>query len=623
LFCSFCNVIGWGLSLGHQLRPTGYWVTLAGGLAVWALACRRLAPSPARAVCVRRLARRFRRPFPFSFLVLAFLSFVGGALHAPTNYDGLAYRLPRSLNWLAEGRWHWIPTEFNRINTRAPGFEWVSTPIIALTSTDRFLFLINIVSFLLLPGLVFALFTRLGVRRRAAWHWMWLVPTGYCFLLQSGSIGNDMFGACLTLCAMVFALRARESHSLADLSLSILGAALMTSSKASNMPLLLPWAVALFPALVIVRRRFVVVGALSIVALVVSLAPQLVLNQKFSGDWSGAKAENAEFISQASWAHVVNNTALLALQNFAPPIFPFTTQWAVLADRIQPAFYRKAMLETFEPAGAKWSLPEMAMEEAAGLGFGVSVLLLVSACAAFRNRRAAKASADFLLPRDKFIVAVLVASVIALYAFLLKSGMTVAARIATPYYCLLLPLFLTGRFHEALVRRPWWRRAGLAVFALGALLVVISPPRPLWPANWALDQVKSDSGLLARARTVYSVYSRRAYGFEPVRQHLPPGIKRLGLVTSDDPETSLWRPFGSLRVIHLSRSDSADTLLARDVHHVLVHASKVESSFQLPLEAWLARMRAKVIAKIPLQLRAREGPSDWLLIEVRPENRGS
>ncbi len=38
--------------------------------------------------------------------------FFGGLIHAPANYDGLAYRIPRVLHWLAEGRWHLIETIF-------------------------------------------------------------------------------------------------------------------------------------------------------------------------------------------------------------------------------------------------------------------------------------------------------------------------------------------------------------------------------------------------------------------------------------------------------------------------------------------------------------------------------
>src|ERR1700685_2791722 len=103
-----------------------------------------------------------------------------------------------------------------RVHARACGIEWVSAPLIALIKTDRLLFLINIVSFLFLPGLIFSIFTRLGVRRRVAWHWMWIAPTGYCFLLQAGSIGNDLFGAPFALAAVDFALRAKISRSPQD-----------------------------------------------------------------------------------------------------------------------------------------------------------------------------------------------------------------------------------------------------------------------------------------------------------------------------------------------------------------------------------------------------------------------
>ena len=104
--------------------------------------------------------------------------------------------------------------------------------------------------FLLLPGLVFSVLVRLGVRRWVAWHWMWLAPTGYCFLLQAGSIANDSFGAPFALAAVDFALRARISRRPLDFFFFPPGRCpLLTGAKASNLPLLLPWAIAL-PAFV-------------------------------------------------------------------------------------------------------------------------------------------------------------------------------------------------------------------------------------------------------------------------------------------------------------------------------------------------------------------------------------
>lgn len=211
--CAYLNCAGWTLSALHHLNAGGYAVALALGtiaLVVWR---KQTAPQVTRKIHWQKYRRRFRRPFPLAFLVLTVMAFLGGVLYAPTNYDALAYRLPRVLHWLAADQWHWIHTIFPRLNQRCCGIEWVSAPVFALLGTDRPLFLINSISLMFLPGLVFSVFTRLGVRRLVAWHWMWLVPTGYCYLLQAGSIGNDLFGAIFILAALDFALRARSSGS--------------------------------------------------------------------------------------------------------------------------------------------------------------------------------------------------------------------------------------------------------------------------------------------------------------------------------------------------------------------------------------------------------------------------
>src|ERR1019366_6010247 len=86
-----------------------------------------------------------------------------------------------------------------------------------------------------------------GVRPRVAWHWMWLLQTGYCYLLQAGSISNDLFSAVYALAAVDFALRASKSGRISEVCLSLLSAALLTGAKPTNLPLLLPWAFAFVP----------------------------------------------------------------------------------------------------------------------------------------------------------------------------------------------------------------------------------------------------------------------------------------------------------------------------------------------------------------------------------------
>ena len=84
--------------------------------------------------------------------------------------------------------------------------EWLTAPLLLFTKSDRALFLINLISFLLLPG---AGLQRVHAGRcspdpRVAWHWMWLLPTGYNFLLQAGSVANDTFPTVYAMAALDF-----------------------------------------------------------------------------------------------------------------------------------------------------------------------------------------------------------------------------------------------------------------------------------------------------------------------------------------------------------------------------------------------------------------------------------
>jgi hypothetical protein len=212
------SAVGWLLSALGQLNRAGYAV-LGCVVVVGFWAGRKLSggASAARIFNWRKFRARFRRWLPASFAGLAFLVLLGATLYPPTTHEGLTCRVPRVLHWLAEGHWHWIITPNARLNDRPCGLEWLAAPLLLFTRSDRGLFLINFIPLLLLPGLIFSVFTRLGVRPRVAWHWMWLLPTGYNFLLQSGSLGNDTTPAFYALAAVDFGLRAWTSRRPADL----------------------------------------------------------------------------------------------------------------------------------------------------------------------------------------------------------------------------------------------------------------------------------------------------------------------------------------------------------------------------------------------------------------------
>jgi len=615
-FCAYLNCAGWALSAVHQLNAGGYAVALALWLAVLLVWRKKTSGQILPQVRWGKICRRFRKPFPLAFLILAAMAFLGGAIYAPSNYDGLTYRVPRILHWLAADQWHWIHTNFPRVNQRACGFEWVSAPFIALMNTDRWLFLINIVSLLLLPGLVFSVFTRLGVRRRVAWHWMWIAPTGYCFLLQAGSIGNDLFGAPFALAAIDFALRAKISKSPRDFFASILAAALMTSAKTSDLPLLLPWAIAILPSLKIILQRPLATAAVCAIAIFASFLPTAILNAHFCGDWSGWKAEGVPAANPLLLA--ASNAGLITVQNLAPPVFPIANKWNRTVQKIVPAGLNARLHQLVAEAGAaEFHAEEMQVEENAGLGFGVTLLFLISVAAA-----AAKSGGAFLRLDSSeaiWLTTIRFTPWISLLALLSQSEVYPIGRILAPFYALLLPFFLANPAHEQLVKQRWWRLSAFAVFLLAAGLLIVSPARPLFPVGKFLEKIHAAAArhsAASRIETVYSVYAVRNDAFARAREMLPPGLKILGLETYDDPETSLWRPFGSREIKHVSPSDTAADLKARGIEYILVKTEGFEGRFGCPPENWVARMDARVVQKISLRLRAGEGPADWWLVKL-------
>jgi hypothetical protein len=539
--------------------------------------------------------------------MVAALAFLGGVLYPPSNYDALAYRLPRVLHWLEAGHWHWIHTVFERVNTRATGIEWVSAPVIALLKTDRPLFLINLVSFLLLPGLIFGVFTRLGVRRRVAWHWMWIVPTGYGFLLQAGSIGNDLFGAVFVLAAVDFALRAKNSQSPGDFFAAIAAAGMMTACKLSNLTLLLPWVLALLPSARFALRWPARTAAVCALSLAASVLPTAVENYRHTGDWTGMAAEQPN-MARAPVFKTGVNVGLAAVQNLVPPVFPWANRWNRTMDEKLPPGLIARLDRTMESSASGIHVEQMQIEENAGLGFGASALLLASVVAAF-----------FARPKNfgggsPWLAFVRWSPFVSLLVLLSQSNLYAVARLLTPYYALLLPALLAFGGHEQLVKKCWWRAAAFAVFVLAALPLVFSPARPLFPVQTILSRMRHPP---ERAQTVYSVYRGRNDGFAPARAALPPGLKVLGLITFDDPETSLWRPFGSRRVVHVRPEDTAADLNRNGVEYVLVKPEALQGWFHCSLDDWLKRMNAQVAAKIPLNLRASAGPLDWYLVQLQ------
>ncbi len=614
------SLAGWCLSAVGQLNRTGYLVFFGAALACALLGRKANAEkNPCRRNGWKKIRRRFRRPLPAAFAALTLLIFLGGVLYPPTNHTAFTYRLPRLLNWLEHGGWFWIHTPDWRLNDRACGIEWLATPLVLFTHSDRGLFLLNFLPFVMLPGLLFTVCVRLGVRARAAWHWMWLLPTGYSFLLQAGSAGNDTFPTVFALAALAFGLRAWRTQQAADLWWSVLAAALLTGAKATNMPLLLPWAVLICPLVPLLWRRWLASMFVLCIAAVVSFLPTAVLNVKNCGDWAGSTLEPAGMTMHRPLVGIVGNAFQILLDNFAPPFFPVAGWWNVHVPQMVPNRLAALVDNNFD-TGFFW-LGELPTEDWAGIGFSVSALLAVSVFVAWRGRIVGQVNAEkkSIVPR-LVCQLVLFTPWIALLAYCVKSGMVTAARLISPYYFLLLPSLILGAGHAQIVRRRWWQLASGLVMLLAFVVLILTPPRPLWPAQTLLAAaLRSHPGqpLLARALKVYSVYAIRSDPLAPLRPLLPLDYKVIGFLgTPDDIDISLWRPYGTRRVEHILIEDSTEFIRSKGIDYAVVSGLNFAEK-KTTLGDWLAQSGAELIATTNLTLKVTDGPQAWHVVRFR------
>jgi len=491
--------------------------------------------------------------------------------------------------------------------------------MVLFTKSDRALFLLNFIPFLLMPGLIYSVFTRLGVHARVTWQWMWLLPTGYGFLLQAGSIANDCFPVVFALAMIDFAARAWRTRLTADLWHSILAAALLIGAKASNLPLLLPWAILIFPVIPLLRRKPLATLGVGLVAALVSFLPMAILNTHYCGDWSGANLEPAVMVMKDPWVGIYGNTFQLILGNSIPPVFPLAGWWNQHAPVFMPHFLRDASENYFDTGF--FSIGELPTEDWAGIGFGLSLLLLVSVAGSFFMRQqGAKAPATSPIPKG-LCLCVMVAAWISLVAYCIKSGMTGPARLIAPYYALVIPLLLTGAGQALIVRRRWWRVLTGGVLVLAFVVLIVAPDRPLWPAKTILSKLHEkhpDQRLINRALNVYTLYSQRSDSLAGVRALLPPEAKTVGFIgTEDDPDISLWRPFSVRSVEHFFLTDPPEEIRRKGVEYVAVGAARLAQQ-GVTFESWRLAAGAELVGTTNAMVKMNEGWQPWYVVRLKP-----
>ncbi|MGA2854237.1 MAG: hypothetical protein ABSE90_08935, partial [Verrucomicrobiota bacterium] len=411
-----------------------------------------------------------------------------------------------------------------------------------------------------------------------------------------------------------------------------------TGAKASNLPLLLPWAIAIFPLLPLLRRKLFATALVVLLAAAVSFLPTAILNAHYLGDWSGLSIERTGMAMKNPVVGVWGNALLLLLDNFTPPLFPFAGWWNGHALAALPHFISAPMIANFEP-GFLW-LGELPTEDWAGIGFGLSVLLAVAVIGSFCIRRLKHSTfniqhstSNIERPGGRRFIECSALNVecwmfpllrlapwIALLAYTMKSGMVTPDRLIAPYYPLLLPLLLVGAAQSQIVRRRWWRVLTGGVLILAFVVLILTPDRPLWPAQTILSGLAArhpDQHLISRARDVYSVYAKRSDPLANVRDLLPPDAQAIGFIgAEDDCDISLWLPLGSRRVEHFRLSDAPERFRRERIEYAVVGGLNLQLR-GTTLDAWLQKTGAELVASTNATQKVSEGPQQWYVVRFR------
>jgi hypothetical protein len=384
----------------------------------------------------------------------------------------------------------------------------------------------------------------------------------------------------------------------------------------------------MLPSVRLLLARPFATAAVAALALAASFLPTAVFNSHYIGDWSAVSAETP-LVQQANPAMLAaGNGLILALQNLTPPVFPLAPWWNAHAYLAAPKWFLAHMEAFFEPGGAHFMLPEIQFETSAGLGMGVTLLLLGSWIIAGRLRppngwRLPQSGEAWLLALIRWT------PFVALAAFCLKTAMTTSARILTPYYCLALPFFLVGPGMSRLVRSRAWQCCALLALFPALVLLIINPPRPLWPAQTILTRLaasRPQDKTFATAAALYSGYAKAWDALAPIREHLPAKEKQVGfisMVMASSLETSLWRPFGQRKVVHLLPESSAEEIARLGVRYVAVGAYSATAPidnvpFSEWIEAWCQARNGRMVGTARTRHRATREEALWYVVELGP-----
>ena len=620
LWGAWCQWCGWGLSAGNWLSGWGYLAALPFllGAGWWWIKSTVAAEKKSHCSTAVKWRRRFSRPLPMIFLGIAALSLVAALLYPPWSFDAVSYRLPRLLYWWSAHHWYWIGTLDHRLDYSSCGYEWQMLPVILLTRTDRLIFLLSFLPFLLMPGLVFFAFRTLGVGGRSARRWMWLLPSGFCYALQCSGLQNDGYTGGYTLAAIAFAGLAWRRRQAVFLWLALLAAALLSGAKLTNLPLLLPLGLLLLPTLRVMNWFNWKTVVILFIAAGCSFAPLAWLCWQHTGDWTGDPTDQGMVHPRNAAGAFTANAIALVNDAGQPPVFPVANKInARLKPLNQSAFMQ--WLRWAEPNSSGVVFGDMAYEGQAGLGCGLGLyglFLLLGGC--FVKPVARVAPVDFpwewrLAPWIAWLAFGVVLAKVGFAEHIPRYG-------ASYYPLVIISILVLPRIAALERRRVAAVISGTAMLAV-VPVILLTPARPVFPFE-RLAQIFPRPALQTIAAK-YHYWAVMRDDLAPLRDQLPPGVTRLGYAAGfRDTSYGLWKPFGSRVVVELGLPLGSKSKPPADLHYAVVTERGLQQRYGMDLKTWLNLTGGQVVFEhrrnANLETHSDPHYESWYLVKFGP-----
>ena len=258
------------------------------------------------------------------------------------------------------------------------------------------------------------------------------------------------------------------------------------------------------------------------------------------------------------------------------------------------------------------------MEEGAGLGLGI---VLFASLFIVGGIRAKVADPSLIVARNSQALWVVGAGAVAWLAYLSKMGSEATSRLIAAYYPLLVAgILVMVSLDGRVVHRRVFKWVGVIAMLSAIPLVILCPARPLFPAQ-AVASLMAKSHvppeIVARYDRVYSVYAARSDAFKELIVSIPAGESAIGfLQIGNDPEASLWRPFGTRKVIEVTPEDSMEQVKARGVHFVVVGQDALTYRYHTTVALLTAKWSGSLVAEKSIILTAHRGPETWYLLRL-------